>query len=70
MTAKKSEADWAYEVLRNREGPVYYRELVETVLQFMNREINPRNMAAVYTQINLDNRFGYMGDGYWALKVR
>jgi len=70
LTAKKSEADWAYEVLRSREEPMYYRDLVEAVLQLMNREITPRNMAAVYTQVNLDNRFTSSGDGYWSLKVR
>ncbi len=70
MTAKKSEAEWAYEVLAKREGPMYYRDLVEAVLRMMNREITPRNMAAVYTQINLDNRFTCTGDGYWSVKVR
>ncbi|NLU49051.1 MAG: DNA-directed RNA polymerase subunit delta [Syntrophomonadaceae bacterium] len=70
MTGKKSEADWAFQILQEKQGPVSARELVEDVLRRMNREVNSTNMASVYTQINLDNRLTHVGDGYWAIRIR
>jgi DNA-directed RNA polymerase subunit delta len=70
VTVKRNEADVACEIISEKQGPVFYRELLEEILSRMGREINPRNMAAVYTQLNLDNRMMHVGDGYWTVRVR
>ena len=33
-------------------------------------EVNTRNMASVYTQLNLDNRLYHVKDGYWDIKIK
>lgn len=67
---KLSEIDLVYQILRQKGEPTYYRELIEEV--FKLKSITPANWAqavsAIYTQINLDPRFTYAGDGCWGLK--
>ncbi|MEQ8200596.1 MAG: DNA-directed RNA polymerase subunit delta [Syntrophomonadaceae bacterium] len=62
---KKSEADWALEILSERKEPVFYAELIEEIAQRMGRQTDAATLTSVYTRINLDNRLIYQGDGYW-----
>ncbi|MGE5397556.1 MAG: DNA-directed RNA polymerase subunit delta [Chitinophagales bacterium] len=68
IQGKKSEADLAYEIIEERDGPVYYRELVEEIINRMNKPKNAKTMALIYTRINIDNRLVHMGEGYWMLR--
>lgn len=65
---KKSEADWAYTIIEEKDGPVYYRDLIEEIVNRMNKERNPKTMASIYTRINIDNRLQHIGEGYWVLR--
>ncbi|NLN86095.1 MAG: DNA-directed RNA polymerase subunit delta [Syntrophomonadaceae bacterium] len=62
---KKSEADWALEILAERKEPIFYSELTQLIAQRMGRPADVPTLTSIYTRINLDNRLIYQGDGYW-----
>jgi DNA-directed RNA polymerase subunit delta len=62
---KKSEADWAIVIMKERLEPIFYDELVRTIADRMNKKADTANMTSIYTRINLDNRLVYQGDGFW-----
>lgn len=67
---KRSEADWAYEIIEEKGGPIFYRELVEEIADRMKKPKNAKTLASIYTRINLDHRLVHIGEGYWNLKER
>jgi len=66
---KSTEADIACEILREQAGPLHYRPLIEEVLRRLGFVQDTARIAAVLTQINLDTRFSFMGNGEWGLKT-
>ncbi len=62
---KKSEADWALEILSQRQEPVFYAELTQEIAKRMGKQTDTATLTSIYTRINLDNRLIYQGDGYW-----
>jgi DNA-directed RNA polymerase subunit delta len=62
---KRSEADWAVEILLEKKEPVYYLELIKEISKRMGRSQDDQALTSVYTRINLDNRLVYEGDGFW-----
>ncbi|MGS0765837.1 DNA-directed RNA polymerase subunit delta [Syntrophomonas curvata] len=62
---KKSEADWAVEILAEKQEAVYYFDLIETIAHKMGKKNDPDNLTSIYTRLNMDNRLVYQGDGYW-----
>lgn len=62
---KKSEADWALEILSQRQEPVFYDELTREIANKMGRQVDAVTLTSIYTRINLDNRLIYQGNGYW-----
>lgn len=62
---KRSEADWAVEILLERKEPVYYLELIREISERMGRSQDSSALTSVYTRLNLDNRLIHQGDGYW-----
>jgi DNA-directed RNA polymerase, delta subunit len=62
---KKSEADWALEILSQRQEPVFYAELIREIAKKMGKQTDTTTLTSIYTRINLDNRLIYQGDGYW-----
>ncbi|MGE5370418.1 MAG: DNA-directed RNA polymerase subunit delta [Solirubrobacterales bacterium] len=67
---KKSEADWAYAIIEERDGPVHYRELLDEIMARMNKPQDAKSMASIYTRINVDIRLVHIGEGYWILRNR
>lgn len=67
--AKHSDTDIAYELLQSNGRPMHYRELIEEVLHRIESPVEPGLISSVLTQINLDTRFAYAGQGEWGLKV-
>jgi DNA-directed RNA polymerase subunit delta len=65
---KKSEADWAYTIIEEKGGPVFYRDLIEEIIKRMNKPKDVKTMASIYTRINIDNRLNHIGEGYWVLR--
>jgi len=63
-------ADAAYEILLATGHPMNYLELCDAVLERfpMPQVPEARARASVYTDINLDMRLVYMGDGNWGLR--
>ncbi|MHB1405080.1 MAG: DNA-directed RNA polymerase subunit delta, partial [Desulfitobacteriaceae bacterium] len=66
---KPSEVDIVFEILHTQGRPQHYYNLVEEVLSRMGLSQEPQRIAAVLTQINLDSRFAYVGQGEWGLKA-
>ena len=66
---KPTEADIAYEILTDQAGPLHYRQLTEEVLRRLEISQEASRIAAVLTQINLDTRFSFLGNGEWGLKT-
>lgn len=66
---KKSEADWAVEILAERKEAMFYRELLQTIVERMGRKDDVNSITSIYTRLNLDNRLIYQGDGYWFYDV-
>ncbi len=65
----QSEVDIAYQILKANGQPKNLRELMQEIFTVKGLPLDdPRLMAAVHTQINLDNRFAYMGQGNWGLR--
>jgi DNA-directed RNA polymerase subunit delta len=64
-----SETDIAFEILQAAGSPLNYHDLIEKVLNRLNLPINAEQISSVLTQINLDTRFAYTGQGEWGLKV-
>jgi DNA-directed RNA polymerase subunit delta len=65
LPRKKSEADWAVEILAEKQEAIYYFDLIETVAQKMGKKTDPDILTSIYTRLNMDNRLVYQGDGYW-----
>jgi len=67
--ASLGEVDLAYQILKTRGEPTKFRDLVQQVLTIKDIPLDsPQLMAAIHTQINLDNRFHFLGQGTWGLK--
>ncbi len=62
---KKSEADWAVEILSQQAEPIYYNDLLKGIAVKMNKSDDPDTLNSIYTRINLDNRLVYQGEGFW-----
>lgn len=62
---KKSEADWAVEILSQQAEPLYYNDLIKEIASKMNKQADAETLNSIYTRINLDNRLVYQGDGFW-----
>lgn len=64
-----SEIDIACQILRETGEGMYFKDLIAKVL-----DIRPKRaaslahaMAEIHTQINMDSRFVYLGNGRWGL---
>jgi DNA-directed RNA polymerase subunit delta len=64
-----SEAEVAYQVLRQHKSPMHYRDLVVAIRERLGYdEANPGpSTAQIHTEINLDSRLSYLGNGMWGL---
>jgi DNA-directed RNA polymerase subunit delta len=62
---KKSEADWAVEILTQQAEPMYYHDLLKKIASKMKKKDDPDALNSIYTRINLDNRLVYQSDGFW-----
>lgn len=64
--------DLAYELLKQTEDPVYYRDLMKKIAEIkgFNEETMLSYMAQLYTEINIDGRFICVGPSLWGLKER
>lgn len=69
ISQKISEVDILYRLLKKNGQGQSFRELMQQVCEIKGIPAdNPQLMAAVHTQINLDNRFAFLGQGNWGLK--
>lgn len=65
-----SEADLAHAILKDNGSPIYFNELFEQVMAIkpvMGTD-KARRMAGIHTELNLDSRFIYVGQGVWGLR--
>ncbi|MGE5560165.1 MAG: DNA-directed RNA polymerase subunit delta [Chloroflexota bacterium] len=65
-------AEIAFRILSKHGTPMEWSELLDAVaaIKKPGAEQNDgiRARAGMYTEINLDNRFNYVGDGLWGLR--
>lgn len=65
-----SETDVAYYLLsQNNQQPIYYKDLITEVIDKKNKPVQSLAAAIseIYTQINMDSRFFFVGEGMWGL---
>ena len=62
---KKSEADWAVEILAKKQEAMYYFDLIKTIASQMGKKTDRNTLTSIYTRLNMDNRLVYQGEGYW-----
>ncbi|WP_018133024.1 DNA-directed RNA polymerase subunit delta [Effusibacillus pohliae] len=62
--------DLAYEILREVNKPLHYRDLMQEVanLRGMSEEDIQAVLGMLYTEINIDGRFLCIGNNTWGLK--
>jgi DNA-directed RNA polymerase subunit delta len=72
ITPEMSPLDIAYAIMRKKAEPLHFRQLIEEVIEIKADEQIERGkqMAAIYSQLNLDNRFIHVGNGLWFLRER
>lgn len=67
-----SAAEIAYQILIKHGTPMEWSELLDAVSAIKKPAAEQtdgiRVRASMYTEINLDNRFNYVGDGLWGLR--
>lgn len=69
INPKTAEVDILYQLLRKYGQGQSFREMMQQVCMIKGIPAdNPHLMAAVHTQINLDNRFTFLGGGSWGLR--
>ena len=62
---KKSEADWAVEILVKKRSAIFYLDLIDEIAEKMGRPKDTQTRTSIFTRLNLDNRLTYQKDGYW-----
>ncbi|HZK43054.1 MAG TPA: DNA-directed RNA polymerase subunit delta [Syntrophomonadaceae bacterium] len=62
---KKSEADWAIEIMTEKQEPIFYADLIKEIATKMKRKKDKDTLTSIYTRLNMDNRLDYQGEGYW-----
>ena len=65
IARKKSEADWAIEILQEKQEAVFYLDLISTIAEKMGKKKNSQIFSSINTRLNMDNRLIYQGEGYW-----
>jgi len=69
--AQMSETDVAYQILKedSNDTALYYKDLILEVLKRQNRILryDAQIISEIYTQINMDGRFNFLGQGMWGL---
>jgi DNA-directed RNA polymerase subunit delta len=68
IDAKLPEVDVAYQILKHVGEGKNLRELIHEVFGIKGISVDPQKMAAVHTEITLDSRFNFLGQGNWGLK--
>lgn len=66
---KQTEADIAFEILKAKGGPLHYLDLTKEVLLRLGLSQEPVQIAGALTQINMDTRFSFLGQGEWGLRI-
>jgi DNA-directed RNA polymerase subunit delta len=66
---QNSEIELAYDILRQSGQAMYFRDLINKVLEGSQQRVYSvaQAMAEIHTQINMDSRFVHMGKGMWGL---
>ena len=71
MEENISEVDLAYQILSEsgKDNPLYFKDLIRSVIAKKNKTVHNEAAAIseIYTLINMDSRFQYVGDGLWGL---
>lgn len=64
-----AEVDIAYQILRQSGQAMYFRELINQVLDIKAKPVHSvaHAISEVHTQINMDSRFAHFGKGMWGL---
>lgn len=66
----QEDVDLVYQILKAGGQPQKFRDLVQQVFTLKNIPLdNHQLMAFMHTQLNLDSRFVFLGQGTWGLKL-
>lgn len=66
---KKSDLEIAAYILGEGKVPMYFKDLLEEVLEKSGKPVQAKAaaMSEIYTQMNMDSKFHYLGGGNWGL---
>lgn len=64
-----SDVEVAAYILNEGKVPMYYKDLIMEILEKKQKNVQSvaESISEIYTQINMDSRFHYAGDGKWGL---
>lgn len=62
---KKSEADWAVDILAQKQEAIFFTDLVKEIAKKMSKKTDAETLTSIFTRLNLDNRLIYQGAGLW-----
>ena len=70
MTDDRTAPDLAYEILKKNNEPMSYKDLIDRIIEIKDLQSDQpaRLVARIHTEINLDPRFTYVGNGMWGLR--
>ena len=59
----------AWILQENNKPPMHYKELLLKVIELKGKEVQSEAeaIAEIYTQMNMDSRFHFTGEGCWGL---
>lgn len=60
--------DAAYNVLKKYGHPIHIQDLLDETLAAVGLDREPKRLAKIYTDLNMDIRFFYRGSAQWGLK--
>ncbi len=71
---EKSFINHAYDILKNENEPLTFKQLFDKVMSFSGTSKNDidikRSMSQLYTQLTFDGRFALVDDNKWDLRER
>ena len=66
---KMSDLEIAASILNESKVPMYYKDLITEVIEKSGKSVHAmaEAISEIYTQINMDSKFHYAGEGKWGL---
>lgn len=64
----KSDVELVYQALKANGQQAHFRDLMNQLFETKGMPVDPYLMASIHTQMNMDNRFQFLGQSNWGLR--